>query len=219
MNKHRIFVTDFDGTMTDHDFYSLVVERLLPADIPDYWIDYRAGKVTHFEALQKYFAAIRAEEPSVLKLLDKMELDPNLRKSVSRLEEHDWKVVVASAGCAWYIDKLLDGAGVSLEVHANPGRFEPGRGLLMELPVESPFLSRLHGIHKAGIVRYFLEAGAVVAFAGDGFPDIDAAKLVAGELRFARRDLADVLRRDGEAFTTYRVWSDIAERLIEMSPQ
>jgi len=217
MITHRILVSDFDGTMTDRDFYSLVVEQLLPLNIPDYWVDYRAGKITHFEALQKYFSAIRSDESSVLQLLGQMKLDPNLTTTIAELEECGWKIVVASAGCKWYIDKLLAAAGVSLEVHANPGRFESDRGLLMELPTSSPFFSRVHGIHKAGIVRHFIESGATVAFAGDGFPDIDAAKAVPADLRFARRDLADMLQRDGEAFKTYRAWSEIAGQLIEYS--
>jgi 2,3-diketo-5-methylthio-1-phosphopentane phosphatase len=217
MITHRILVTDFDGTMTDRDFYSLVVEQLLPLNIPDHWVDYRAGKITHFEALQKYFSAIRSDEASVLQLLSQMKLDPNLTTAIAELEECGWKIVVASAGCRWYIDKLLAAAGVSLEVHANPGRFESDRGLLMELPTSSPFFSRVHGIHKAGVVQHFIESGATVAFAGDGFPDIDAAKAVPADLRFARRDLADMLQRDGEAFKTYRAWSEIAGQLIEYS--
>jgi 2,3-diketo-5-methylthio-1-phosphopentane phosphatase len=203
--------------MTNRDFYSLVVEQLLPIEMPDYWVDYRANKITHFEALQKYFEAITAGESTVLRLLDQMTIDPNLKSSVARLEDHGWKIVVASAGCQWYIDKLLAEAGVSLEVYANPGRFQDGRGLLMELPKSSPFFSRIHGVHKAGIVQHFTKSGATVAFAGDGFPDIDAAKAVPPELRFARRDLATALRQDGDSFKTYHVWSDIADQLLEFS--
>jgi 2-hydroxy-3-keto-5-methylthiopentenyl-1-phosphate phosphatase len=217
LNNNRVLVTDFDGTMTDRDFYSLVVEQLLPRDVSDYWIDYRAGKLTHFEALQKYFQAITTDESTVLKLINQMKLVPNLKESVSQLEASGWRIVIASAGCKWYIDKLLSKADVSLEVHANPGRFESGRGLLMELPIESPFLSHQHGINKAGIVRHFLEAGAMVAYAGDGFPDVEAAKMVTVDLRFARRDLADVLKRDGEGFQPFECWSEIADRLIEIS--
>jgi 2-hydroxy-3-keto-5-methylthiopentenyl-1-phosphate phosphatase len=217
LNNKRVLVTDFDGTMTDRDFYSLVVEQLLPSDLPDYWVDYRAGRLTHFEALQKYFQAIPNDEPSVLKLINQMKLVPNLKDSIAQLEASGWRIVIASAGCKWYIDKLLLNADVSLEVHANPGRFEIGRGLMMELPIESPFLSHQHGINKAGIVRHFLETGATVAFAGDGFPDVEAAKMVSADLRFARRDLADVLRRDGEEFLPFESWSEIADRLIKIT--
>ena len=47
----QVLVTDFDGTMTRRDFFQLVVERLLPPGTPDYWGEYLAGRITHFEAL------------------------------------------------------------------------------------------------------------------------------------------------------------------------
>ena len=58
----KVLVSDFDGTMTQYDFYKLAIEFLLPADTPDYWVEYRAGTITHFEALRRYFAAIRATD-------------------------------------------------------------------------------------------------------------------------------------------------------------
>ena len=92
---------------------------------------------------------------------------------------------MTSAGCDWYIRRLLAQAGVELEVHANPGRFVPGLGLQMEMPVGSPFLSPTLGVDKARVVRHHLEQGRTVAFAGDGFPDEEAALFVPGSLRFA----------------------------------
>ena len=32
-----LLVTDFDGTMTRHDFYKLAAQSLLPPEMPDYW--------------------------------------------------------------------------------------------------------------------------------------------------------------------------------------
>ncbi len=84
----------------------------------------------------------------------------------------------------------------------------------MELPVRSPFLSTTLGIDKAGVVRRQLEVGRTVAFAGDGFPDEEAARLVPGSLRFARGDLANVLREHGQEFQTFTVWSEIARRIL-----
>ena len=38
MEKMRkILVSDYDGTITDKDFYSLLAERYIPADTPDYF--------------------------------------------------------------------------------------------------------------------------------------------------------------------------------------
>ena len=117
------------------------VYHLLPPDTPDYWAGYRAGTTTHFEALRSYFAAIRVDEGEVLEVVKRMELDPGLPAAVESLRRAGWAIVVTSAGCAWYIRWLLAEAGVEVEVHANPGRFEEGRGLVMEMPTGSPFWS------------------------------------------------------------------------------
>jgi len=210
----RVLVSDFDGTMTRHDFYKLALAELLPPDTPDQWAGYRAGEITHFEALRRYFAAIRAPEAEVLAVVDRMELDPGLHAAVAALGAAGWRVVVTSAGCDWYIRRLLAAAGVEVEVHANPGRFEAGAGLLMEKPVESAYRCENLGVDKARVVSDHLAAGRAVAFAGDGFPDAEAARLVPGGLRFARSDLADVLTREGLAFHSFEAWSDVAHVLL-----
>jgi len=210
----RVLVSDFDGTMTRHDFYRLAIESLVPPGTPDHWAEYRTGTITHFEALRRYYASIRAGEAEVLAVVDRMGLDPELPAAVDALRRAGWEVVVASAGCAWYIRRLLAAAGVEVEVHANPGRFVPGKGLLMEMPTGSPYLSRALGVDKARVVRTHLDAGRTVAFAGDGFPDAEAARLVPGHLRFARADLAAVLRGEGLEFHPFGAWSDVARLLL-----
>ena len=210
-----VLVSDFDGTMTRHDFYKLAIESLLPPDVPDYWAEYRAGTITHFEALRRYFAAIRAPEEAVLSVVRRMELDPDLPNAIGELQRAGWKIVVTSAGCDWYIRRLLTEAGVEVEVHSNPGQFVPGKGLLMEMPLGSPFLSQSLGVDKTAIVRSYVESGGPVGFAGDGFPDADPARLVPGDLCFARGDLADVLRTERLPFHAFEKWSDIARLLLK----
>jgi 2-hydroxy-3-keto-5-methylthiopentenyl-1-phosphate phosphatase len=187
-----VLVSDFDGTMTRYDFYKLVVECLLPPETPDYWARYRAGSISHFEALRRYFASIRASEKEVLSVLKRMQLDPHLRAAVE--------------------------AGVELEVHSNPGQFEMGKGLLMELPTGSAYLSRTVGIDKAAVVRFFTASGRPVAFAGDGFPDAEPARLVPDHLRFARGDLANVLLNAGVPFRRFETWSHIPHLLLNRGP-
>jgi len=210
----KLLVSDFDGTMTRREFYRLAIDQLIPRDCPDHWKDYREGRATHFDALNRYFQSIRATEQQVWGLLAKMELEPRLAELVKSLETAGWRVVIASAGSAWYIERLLNQAGVTLEIHANPGLFDPATGLKMRLPTESPYFCREIGIDKAAVVRAGLRRGSVVAFAGDGFPDADAARLVPDDLRFARGDLASLLIAEGLPFRTFRRWSEVAECLL-----
>jgi len=215
-----ILVSDFDGTMTANDFYKLAAERLLPPEALLPWAEYRAGRQTHFAALQEIFGSLRATESQLLELVRDMAPDPALAQSVTRLRAAGWRVVVASAGCDWYIRRILAGLGLAeqVEVHANPGELLPGGALRMSLPEGSAFACVETGVDKAAIVRHHLQAGRRVAFAGDGFADLPGALLVRPELRFAKADLAQALREGGEGFRPFTRWSEVAEALLSGLP-
>ncbi len=212
---HAILVTDFDGTLAQNDFYQLVCDQLMPPGTPDFYHEYRTGQMTHFECLAAYFGTIPTSEERVLELIRQMELEPRLPELLPLLAAKGWEVVVASAGCAWYIEKLLTAAGVSLPVHASRGHWVGnGRGLKMELPTDSPFFSPTTGINKSAVVKHALTRTNLVAFAGDGFTDVPAALLVPPERRFARHDCANELRLMGEPFQPFTRWAEVAETLL-----
>jgi 2-hydroxy-3-keto-5-methylthiopentenyl-1-phosphate phosphatase len=210
----KILVTDFDSTLTQRDFYALVRERWpIPAD-DDPWAHYLEGRLTHFEALEAIFARIRASEKELLTLAEQMGLDPQLAESVQALHDAGWTVVIASAGCEWYIKHLLTSVGLDLQIHSNPGTFDPERGLQMRLPSESPFFDATTGVNKAQIVQDALARAEQVAFAGDGRPDLEPALLVKTPLRFARGWLAEALQSRGEGFQSFDRWSQVARKLL-----
>jgi HAD superfamily phosphoserine phosphatase-like hydrolase len=214
--QRKLLVTDFDGTLTRRDFFQLVVEAYAPAALAEFWDGYRAGRYTHFEALQGIFGCIRGSEAELVRVVACAEPEPDLADWLARLQSAGWEVVVASAGCEWYIRRILASCGVDLVVHANPGRFEEGKGLILQLPESSPYFARATGIDKAAIVRAGLQAGQVVAFAGDGFTDAEAARLVDAELRFARADLARVLGRERLPYRPFERWAEVARGLLEV---
>ncbi len=214
----RILVSDFDGTMTKHDFFDLARRDLPSAADHDHWQDYVAGRITHFEALAGIFGAIRTDEATLAALVERMELDPGLKDSVARLRAAGWEIIVASAGCDWYIRRLLARAGVDLEVHANPGTFASATGLVLALPKKSPYFRRETGIDKSAIVRAALARDPQAVFAGDGRPDLAPAGLVAPANRFATGWLARHFRNTGEPFHPFETWSQIADRLLEEPP-
>ena len=215
MKHQRILVTDFDGTMTRTDFFHFAREVFPSAADHDYWQDRLDGKLTHFEGLSALFRNIRTDWKGMEQALDRMELDPRLPDSVEQLQEAGWKIIVASAGCEWYIRRLLDRAGVSLEIHAIPGVFSPESGLVMHLPENSPYLSMEFGIDKAAIVRNALKKDPFAAFAGDSGLDIPAAELVDPSVRFARHRLLAHFKNKAEECRHFEWWSDIAGALLE----
>jgi len=200
--------------MTRHDFYRIALARLVPPETPDYWEDYLAGRLTHFEALRRIFEHIRVDEREMLAAAEAMEIDPALGQAITSLQQAGWGIIVASAGCDWYIKRLLAGQGVEVTVHSNPGTYDPAHGLLLSLPTDSPYFSPATGIDKEAVVRDAVANHDCVAFAGDGRPDLPAAMLVPPERRFARGWLAEYLSAEGIPFRSFERWSEIAEMLL-----
>jgi 2-hydroxy-3-keto-5-methylthiopentenyl-1-phosphate phosphatase len=213
LESMNVLVSDFDGTLTRYDFFDLVRKRWPFSPENDPWEKYVAGRITHFEALAEIFLSIRTSQASLLELVTSMELETGFAESIRVLQNCGWEVVIASAGCDWYIKHLLREAGVSVSLHANPGIFDPERGLEMSLQTGSPFFCATTGIDKAAVVRDALNRSHRVAFAGDGRPDLKPALLVPPERRFARGWLAEALREHGEGFYPFERWSQIADQL------
>lgn len=211
----KILVSDFDGTMTRHDFFTCAVKNLLSPKDFEPWDAYTRQEITHFEALQRIFQRIRASMPEMERVLAAMELDPCAEIAVRRLHESGWGVTVVSNGCQWYIDRFFRQHNLHLELHTNPGEYSPELGLQMRLPTKSPFFSPQFGISKSSVVRHAQRTYSTVAFAGDGRPDLEPALMVQPEHRFARQWLASELTSRGESFQEFSTWSEISERLTE----
>jgi 2-hydroxy-3-keto-5-methylthiopentenyl-1-phosphate phosphatase len=213
MVREKILVTDFDGTMTDRDFFRLALE-CLPQAAASFWEDYEQGKITHFQALASIFSGLRCPESKMKTLLTRMKLNQGISAACNRLRSEGWRLVIASAGCVWYIERLLAPLGIEAEVHANPGRFNEQEGLTMELPFTSPYFCRETGIDKTLLVQRAL-GHSVVAFAGDGRPDLGPALLVHPSMRFAKGRLAEELAQKGESFHRFQSWSEMVDKLLK----
>ena len=209
-----VLVSDFDGTMTRLDFYQRARARWWDLAQGDPWEDYLAGRLTHFEALNRFFARVRGSEAELRQFIDGMELDPAVPEALERLVRAGWRIVIASAGCEWYIRHLLRQVRVPVALYANPGRYDPERGLEMTLPESSPFFIRSTGIDKVAVTRAAMAGGALTAFAGDGPPDLPAARLVPARLRFARGYLAQALDKAGEGYHPLENWAGLADTLL-----
>ncbi|MBX7219051.1 MAG: HAD-IB family phosphatase [Blastocatellia bacterium] len=215
--EKAVLITDFDGTITDFDFYELVYPRLTGTEIPDYFAAYQRGEVTHFDCMNGFFSHITCSEAELEKVVWNMQPEPRFAECVAALQERGWDLQIVSAGCHWYIDKVLAHFGVSLPVFACPGYFAPGKGLVMELPVGSPFLSVSTGIDKPAVVAAAQQQYERVVFAGNGPPDLAPALLVAPANRFARGWLTEELTRLGQPFRPFSRWSEVTDALLSES--
>ncbi len=183
-------VSDFDGTISDDDFFNYVSRRWLGEKALDPWREYTEGKKTHFEALREIFASLRLEQPAFDDFIREIKIDPGFFTVADYCRRRDIPVYVCSAGCDYYIDKLA-GKGMAdcrVRLVANHGVYSPETGLVMTPPPEnSPFYDPNTGISKAAVVAYLQQRGYRVVYCGDGMPDVAAAAIA--DVVFARKML------------------------------
>src|SRR4051794_30833837 len=101
-------VSDFDGTITRNDFFSLIAERYMPAGSPDYFEQYRRGVISHVQAMQGFFQHAPDDANDLEILIRDTEPDPLLPRTCERLQQHGWNVIIVSAGSSWYIERILN---------------------------------------------------------------------------------------------------------------
>ncbi len=209
-----ILITDFDGTFTRRDFFDLVLERHDPPGAREGWQRFRDGKCTLSQGLGAVFAALRTDEAGMETLVEALDPAPGTADAVRRLQKAGWEIVVASAGCGWYIDRLLAGLDLDLTVHASPGVFAPDTGLVMTPDPSGPYFHPKSGIDKPAVVRDALARDAVVAYAGDSATDRAASLQVAPERRYVTGWLARRFVAEGLSHVGFGVWPEVAEGLL-----
>lgn len=210
----RVLVTDFDGTMTAVDFFDVVLAHVPTDTMPDYWGQCVAGELTHVAALNGIFQHAPRDRATLAGWLPETQLDPATSAAIATLKSHGWSVLVVSAGSVWYIEKILSAVIEEIDIIANPGGYEEETGLWMGWPPsELPWHHAHFGVDKAEILRWLIVAGKSVAFAGDGRPDLTAARVPGVRSIFAKSWLADQLEAEHIPFTPFQHWSEIAGHL------
>jgi 2-hydroxy-3-keto-5-methylthiopentenyl-1-phosphate phosphatase len=212
-------LSDFDGTFTRCEFYDLAMQAGLVRASQDYWTAYAEKRMSHFEAISGIFSHLECSEAAMLDLVSRMEPDPKAPEALRELAQAGWDAVIVSNGCQWYIDIVLRSLGIpqsglEFPVHACPGRFVDGQGLMMTAPDDSPYFRADFGVDKRLMVEDYQRRYERVAFAGNGSPDYQAALAVPPELRFARGWLARRFDQESIPYRPFEAWGEVAGALL-----
>lgn len=214
----RVLVTDFDGTMTAVDFFDVVLNHVPTETMPDYWGQCVAGELTHVAALNGIFQHAPRDLTTLTDWLPETQLDPATPAAIRELQSQGWSVLVVSAGSLWYIEQILSVVQDQVDIIANPGGYVIDTGLWMGWPPDDlPWYHAHFGIDKAQILRWLMAAGKTVAFAGDGRPDLTAARVDGIATIFAKSWLAAQLSEANLAYVPFENWSEIARHLAVTS--
>lgn len=217
MGQKIAFVSDFDGTITDDDFFNYAAKSFLSESSLEPWRRFKRGEETHFNALNEMFSKIRVSEDELKTFMDKIPIDPGFGEACKICEEKKFPLYICSAGCDFYINYLIGGLIKKYDITliTNHGVFSPETGLVMYKPSEdSPYRDDKTGISKAAVVNKLLREGYEVVYAGDGIPDYEAAW--SANVVFARGALLEKCREAGVSVHSFKNFADINAYLKEL---
>lgn len=189
MNKKWMLISDFDGTISDKDFFYYVADKYFDDEMLRPWKEFLSGRKKHFVALSEMFGNLRINKRELDKFIKTINLDPTFLKLALWCKTRNVPVIICSAGNDYYINVLMkkeiESSGIILV--SNKGRYSAENGLQME-PNKEYFDENL-GVSKVAIVRDWQSKGYKVVYCGDGWPDAEAA--AAADKVFARAMLYD----------------------------
>lgn len=216
MVKKWALVTDFDGTISDEDFFWFIADKYFDEKALAPWRQYLAGHKTHFDALNEMFAQIHIPETDLLAFIDDIKYDSKFVEVVELCQSRNIPVCICSAGCDYYIKRMIGKIirKYKIKLVTNRGVYSQEDGLQMfAVSPRSPFYSAEIGISKAGVVGFYRRQGYQVIFAGDGPPDFAPAQL--SDVIFAKKHLLKKCQEANIETQPFRDFSDLYNYILE----
>lgn len=174
MNKKRIFLIDFDRTISNEDSTDVLLETHNPEFKKDLRKRYKAGKVTIRQFIKEGLSSLNITKDEYIKTLqEKVTIDESFKDFVkSGLEFR-----IVSAGSRLNIQGSLLGYGIDLpdeKVISNDLKFDGNK-----ITVENLFLDKekIYGVDKKEAVEKFKKQGYEVIYVGDGPSDYRAMEV------------------------------------------
>lgn len=209
--KDCIFVSDFDGTLTQRDFYHLVIDNCLGEKGKQIYCKWKNNELKDIEFLDTIFRAMDNDEQEIGRLVDQIVFDSKAISLIKRIQAAGGDFLVLSAGVTYYIERVLKAHMLGdIQIIANEGKYEE-RGIRILPDVEGPFYSELYGIDKSLVVQLLRSQYKTIWYAGDGLPDYKAS--LAADFVFAKGDLAELLKKSSREFLLVKDFGDIADYL------
>jgi 2,3-diketo-5-methylthio-1-phosphopentane phosphatase len=211
--KKFAFVSDFDGTLTDRDFYYIVMDKYLKDWAWDYYKEWRKTKKIDVEFLNKIFGAMDRDEEEIMEDILELPLDPNAIDFINKVELNGGDFFILSAGTSYYIKKLLKHLKINnVSIISMEGIYKD-RGIQILPDHNSEFYSDMWGVDKEKVILSLKQKYSKVYFSGDSEPDIGAAK--AADCAFARNDLQKLLKDNNIPFIPFNKFNEVEKFMIE----
>lgn len=209
--KDFVFVSDFDGTLTEKDFYKMMSEKYLKEESKHLYEAWRRKEIKDVEYLSFVFNNIGRSEEDIFEDIMNISLDEGAKEFIKKIKEANGDFIIVSAGTSYYIDKVLTKHNIEgIEVYSNKGTYK-NKGIYFELDKADEFYSDIYGIDKLLVVEKLKKSYKKVFYAGDSGPDLKPALI--SDVVFAKGDLAELLKKENKEFIEFKNFSEVYEKL------
>lgn len=167
-----IVVSDFDGTISKRDISYELLERFTEGGWDDIDNEYIKGNIGSKEAFSRILEKIKATKSELLDFIEEISfIDPHFADFYDYLKGRGIELVIASDGFKLYIEKMMEGLGLSdIPIYANDIVEDSSGKLKAVFPYHNEECGRC-GTCKSKIVKELLEVHDHVVFIGDGYSD------------------------------------------------
>jgi 2-hydroxy-3-keto-5-methylthiopentenyl-1-phosphate phosphatase len=208
--KKWAFVSDFDGTISDQDFYWLVINKYYPEG-KELFQKWKAAEILDIDFLRTVFSSIHQKEEIIIEDVHSITIDPYLPEFVQEVQKNKGDFYILSAGTDYYIYHLLKKYQIeNVKVFSNEGYFQ-NQNIHLNIDSSHPHYSKRYGIDKSIIIKELLDEYEEVYFAGDSEPDSHPA--VFATTTFAKKGLQNILQEKQIPYVPVDTFDDVRSYL------
>ncbi|MFV8828197.1 MtnX-like HAD-IB family phosphatase [Alkalihalobacterium sp. APHAB7] len=209
--KNWAFVSDFDGTISNQDFYCLVIEKYFPAG-RDLFKKWKAQELLDIDFLKTVFSSIHQSEEQIIKDILSLPIDDYVPTFIRKVQEQNGDFFVLSAGTDYYIYHLLEKHEITnVKIFSNEGFFRE-KNIHLNIDETHRHYSKRYGIDKSKVIKELKKEYDTVYFIGDSEPDSHPAQYA--DLTFAKNGLQELLKEKNIPFVPVETFKEVEAYLI-----
>ncbi|WP_421378416.1 MtnX-like HAD-IB family phosphatase [Bacillus salacetis] len=208
--KKWAFVSDFDGTISEQDFYDLVIENHYNEG-KDLYKQWKNGDMKDIDFLREVFRNINDKEENVINEIRDLPIDEYAMSFIENVQANGGDFFILSAGTDYYINHLLDHYKIeNVKVYSNEGYYKD-QGVHLNLDKSHPHYHERYGIDKSKVIQDLHKEYETVHFIGDSEPDTHPAEHA--DLVFAKKALQKMLSERNIDFIAVDTFKDVERYL------
>ena len=216
MNKFA-FVADFDGTLTEKDFYNILIDKYIGEEGHRFYEEWKRKEKVGVAFLNRIFEWSGLTEEELQAEILKIPFDINGQRLIEEVHAQGGDFYIVSAGTSYYIKIFL--SHIDLEdvaVISIPASYVDGH-LKIQPDKSDPYFSVDFGIDKRKVIETLKKENGYdfVYFAGDSEPDLTAA--ISADLAFTMGELSELMKEAGKPHIVVNNCGEILNYLVERS--